>query len=140
MDQKAADRKGAAASDITGVANTDVVMFTATNGSKVNAMPQGWAGEFVRIQPIGTDIYYFWVITPTTAAPANTIALPPAGTDNGAFAANQGELVKSGAILEIEVPNCPQAGAVWFARWGVTAGQSVQITKASGRPGFNTVL
>lgn len=140
MDQKAADRKGAASNDPTGVANTDVIMFTATTASKVNAMPQGWCGEFVRIQPIGTDIYYFWVTTQTAAAPAATIALPPAAADAGAQAGTQGELIKSGSILEIEVPNCPPNGAVWFARWGVTAGQSVQITKASGRPGWNTVL
>lgn len=137
MYNKAADRKGAANLDPTGATNTDVIMFTATTASKVNTMPQGFCGEFVRIQPIGTDIYYYWVITPTPAAPAATIALPPAASDAGAQAATQGELVKSGAILEIECPNVPTGGAVWFCRWGVVAGQSVQITKASGKPGQN---
>lgn len=134
------ERKGAASADPTGVANTDVIMFTATTASKVNALPQGWAGVPVRMQPIGTDLYYFFIVTPTTAAPAATIALPPAATDAGAQAGSQGELVKSGVVLDVTAPNCPPNGAVWLARWGVTAAQSVQITKAAGRPGINTVL
>lgn len=140
MDQKWAQEKPAGAADITGTLSTDVIMFTATTASKVNALPQGWAGEYAWLQPIGTDIYFFFVVTPTVAAPANTIALPPAATDGGAQAATQGELVTSGTKVKRLIPNCPIGGAVWFCRWGVTAAQSVQLTKASGRPGFNTVL
>jgi hypothetical protein len=137
MEQKFTQKKAAGSADITGAANTDVIMFTATTASKVNALPQGFAGEFVRIQPIGTDLYYYFVVTPTAAAPANTIALPPAATDVGAQAGTQGEFVKSGSVLEVMVPYCPITGAVWFCRWGVTAAQSVQITKTSGSPGGN---
>lgn len=145
MDQKAADRKGAASRDPLGVENTDVINFTATTTTKISSMPGGWSGEFVRIQPVGTDMYYFWVVTPAPAtgglvAPANVCAAPPAATDAGAQAASQGELIKSGSILEIECPNCAPGGAVWFCRFGVTASQSVQITKASGRPGWNGLL
>jgi hypothetical protein len=139
MEQKFTQKKAAGSADITGAANTDVIMFTATTASKVNALPQGFAGEFVRIQPIGTDMYYYFVVTPTTAAPSNTIALPPAATDVGAQAGYPGRVRQVGfAILEVMVPYCPIAGAVWFCRWGVTAAQSVQITKTSGAPGGNT--
>lgn len=137
-----AERKPAASADPTGVANTDVVMFTATTASKVNAMPAGWAGKFIRIQPIGTDIYYFFAVTNNLngapVAPSNTIALPPAATDAGAFAATQGELIKSGVVLALQCPNASVNQTAWFCRWGVTAAQSVQITKASGKPGWNT--
>lgn len=139
MSLQAADRKGAANADPTGAASTDVIMFTATNASKVNPVPSGWPGETVRIQPIGTDLYYFWIVVQDGSTPTATIALPPAATDVGAQAGTQGELIKSGAILEIECPNVKQGGQVWFARFGVTAAQSVQLTKASGRPGVNTV-
>ena len=136
--QDEAERKPASSNDPTGVANTDVVMFTATTSSKVNSLPPGWSGKFVRIRPIGTDIYYYFVVTPNQTAPANTIALPPAASDAGAFAATQGELVKAAdPALAVQVPNAPPNGLVWFCRWGITAGQSVQITKASGRPGWN---
>lgn len=131
---KAADRKGAAW--IVGAANTDVIMFTATTASKVNAMPRGFEGQYVRIQPIGTDMYYFWAIDADAATTA-VIALPPAASDAGAQAVNQGELIKSGAILEVEVPSPPPGKSVYFCRWGVTVSQSVQITKASGKPGDN---
>lgn len=140
---KAADTKGAGwipTKAPAAATNTDVVMFTATNASKANALPDGFCGQFVRIQPIGTDMYYFFAVEAATAtgvAPTAVIALPPAATDAGAQATTQGELIKSGAVLEVEVPFCGAGQAVYFCRWGVTGGQSVQLTKASGKPGDN---
>lgn len=138
-------RKGAGSRDPLGVDSTDVINFTATTTSKVSAMPIGWAGEFVRIQPVGTDLYYYFVVTPPPAtgavtAPPNSVTAPPAATDAGAQSATQGELIKSGVVLDVLVPSCNPGGAVWFCRLGVTAAQSVQITKATGRPGWNTLL
>lgn len=137
-----AERKPASSNDPTGVASTDVIMFTATTASKVNAMPAGWAGKFIRVQPIGTDLYYYFVVTNNVngaaVAPASSIALPPAATDAGAQAATQGELIKSGVVLALQCPNASVNQTAWFCRWGVTAAQSVQITKASGKPGWNT--
>ena len=130
MHTKAADVKACYGD---GTNNTDSLFFTLPSGtSKVVALPDGWVGNFVRVTPIGGNMYYFF----STTATASVVI--PAAADNGAGAATTGEYVANGSTLPIWVPYAAPGTHIYFARIGDAAG-SVSITKASGQPGNNTV-
>jgi hypothetical protein len=115
-----------------GTANTNAVNFTLTNTSKVNAIPSEFHGRFVRLLNSGSTMYYFF-----TFASGATIATPPAATDAGARAATQGEgPYPDLSVVEVRVPHPPSGGAVYFARIGGTATQSVQMVLADGTVGL----
>ena len=128
---KAEDRKAAYGN---GTDVTDTLNFTLTSSSKTNVLPRGFYGQFVRMRPVGANMNYAFSHSATIA-----IAASPAATDAGASAATQGEYVPDGELVEVEIPYAGPAGLVYFSRFGSAASQSVQLTKASGKPGGTTI-
>ena len=115
-----------------GAANTNVVNFTLTNSSKVNAIPAEFHGRWVRLLNSGSTMYYYFTLLSSA-----TIATPPAATDAGARAATQGEgPYPDLSVVECRVPHPPSGGVVYFARIGGTATQSVQMILADGTVGL----
>lgn len=114
-----------------GTNNTDSLFFTLAATSKVVALPNGWKGQYVRITPIGADMYYFF----STSASAAVVI--PAAADAGAPAATTGEYVAAGNTLPVQVPYSIDGTSIYFARIGSGTG-SISVTKASGKPGNNT--
>jgi len=128
---RAEDRKAAYGN---GTDVTDVINFTVTNaGSKTNVLPRGFYGQFVRMRPVGANMNFAFSHSASLAVVAS-----PAATDGGSTAATQGEFVPDGEMIEVEVPCAKPDQFVYFSRFGSAAG-SVQITKASGKPGGTIV-
>jgi hypothetical protein len=125
-----ADDVKAAFSD--GTNNSDVLRYTLETSTAVNAIPSGWKGQFVRMRPVGGDLYYLFSTLST-----QTVTNGAAAADGGA-AATRGEYVPSGECLEVQVPHARDGSEIYFARLGGTAATSVYMTKASGKPGNNT--
>lgn len=111
---------------------TTVARYTLELASASNAVPIGWQGQWVRIRPVGGDMYYFFSKT------AGATAANPAAAADGGFGATRGEYVPSGERIEVLVPYAKDGDAVYFVRLGGTASTSVYMTKASGLPLNNT--
>jgi hypothetical protein len=116
-----------------GANNTDSAFFTLAATSKVGQVPDGWKGQFVRMTPFGANMWYFFSTNPAAA-----IAIG-AASDGGTQSATQGEYVPTGTTARMLVPYAPEGSHVYFVRIGDAAGTGVSITKASGKPGENSV-
>src|SRR5678815_4393039 len=128
MFAKAADVKAAFGD---GTANTDSLFFTLTGATANAAIPVGWEGQFVRIRPIGADMWFFF-----SSSNAATAVIGVSAADGGA-AATRGEFVPNGELFQCEVPYAREGAGVFFVRIGSGAGTGVVMTKASGMPGNN---
>jgi hypothetical protein len=130
---KAADVKAAfGAGD--GVTNTDSLFYTLAATTKNGQIPDGWQGQFVRITPLGANMWYYFSFNATGTVVINAAA------DNGGGAPTQGEPVLAGITLNVVVPTAPNNPGnqhVYFIRIGDAAGTGVSMTKASGVPGQN---
>lgn len=116
-----------------GVNNTDSDFFTLAAASKVGQVPDGWKGQFVRMTPIGANMWYFF-----SSNPAAAIAIG-AASDGGTQSPTQGEYVANGTTIPVLVPYAAEGQHVYFVRIGDAAGTGVSVTKASGKPGENSV-
>lgn len=115
-----------------GTANTDVAKFTLTAASLVGVLPVGWYGHFVRIRPVGGNMW-FYITSNASAVVAN-----PASDNAGALGATRGEYVANGELFHGRIPDVsPDGTLLYIARIGDAVGD-VYITKASGKPGNNT--
>lgn len=110
-----------------GTNNTTVLRYTLELASASNAIPQGWYGQFVRMRPVGGDMYYFF-----SKVSGATAANPAAAADGGA-GATRAEYVPSGERYEVQVPYADGGDTIFFVRLGGTAATSVYMTKASGQ-------
>ena len=126
---KAEDVKGAFSN---GTDNSDVLRYTLETTTAVDLIPVGWQGQFVRMRPVGGDLYYLFSTLST-----QTVTNDAAAAAGGA-GATRGEYVPSGECLEVQVPHSRDGVRLYFARLGGTASTSVYMTKASGKPGNNT--
>lgn len=114
-----------------GTNNTDVAKFTLTAGSLVGILPVGWYGQFIRIRPVGGNMW-FYLTTLSTATVAN-----PASDNAGALGATRGEYVANGELFHGQIPTVPDGTFVYIARIGDAVGD-VYVSKAGGTPGNNT--
>ena len=116
-----------------GANNTDVVAFTADATPRNAVLPVSFAGQYVRIQVLGTSLQYYF-------SPLNTAAIVAAvPTAIGQQAATLGEVVPAGVVLKVKVPLIYTAGGVrapiYFVWVCAGAGGGVWVTKDSGVPG-----
>jgi hypothetical protein len=114
-----------------GTNNTDVAKFTLTAASLVGALPVAWNGHFVRIRPVGGNMW-FYITNNASAAVAN-----PASDASGALGPTRGEYVADGELFHGRIPDSPDGTPMFIARIGSAVGD-VYVTKASGKPGNNT--
>lgn len=114
-----------------GVNATDVAKFTLTAGSLVGAIPNGWYGQFVRIRPVGANMW-FYITTLSTAVVAN-----PASDNAGALGPTRGSYLPNGEAREFALPMADGGTTLFLARIGDAVGD-VYIEKASGTPGNNS--
>lgn len=118
---------------------TDTIAYTVATGAgagsgRVDPVPVGWYGEFVRIVSIGADSrYYFTKLISATIDPG----VAPSGI--GSQSAQRGELLASGVGQHVLVPTAGPGETVFLARASAGAPTSLELTKASGKPGNNTV-
>lgn len=116
-----------------GVNNSDTDFFTLAAATKVGQIPDGWKGQIVRVTPFGANMWYLFSTLSTA-----TVAIG-AASDGGTQSATQGEYVPNGVTLQVAVPYAPEGQHIYFARIGDAGGTGVSITKASGKPGENSV-
>jgi hypothetical protein len=114
-----------------GVANTTVLRYTLEVASRADPIPAGWYGQFVRLRPLGGDLYFLF-----SKNPAQAVTNAAAANDGGP-SATRGELVPSGERLEVQIPYANEGETIYFVRLGGTAATSVYFSKASGQPGSN---
>jgi hypothetical protein len=114
-----------------GVNNTDVAKFTLTAASLVGVLPVAWYGHFVRIRPVGGNMW-FYITSLSTAVVAN-----PASDNLGALGATRGEYVANGELFHGQIPYSAPGVPLYIARIGDAVGD-VYVSKASGTPGNNT--
>jgi hypothetical protein len=114
-----------------GTNNTDVAKFTLTAGSLVGALPTGWYDQFVRIRPVGANMW-FYITTASGAVVAN-----PASDNAGALGATRGEYVANGELFHGKLPDAAPGTTLYIARIGDAVGD-VYVSKASSTPGNNT--
>lgn len=115
-----------------GVNNSDVLAFTLGVASATGVLPVGWYGQFVRIRPVGGNMW-FLITTLSTATAAN----PSAAVDGGP-AITRAEYVANGEVFQCALPTADGGGLLYIARIGDTASTTVYVAKASGTPGNNT--
>jgi|SRR6478609_5586279 hypothetical protein len=112
--------------------NSTVLRYTLETVSRADPVPLAWCGQFVRIRPVGGDLYFLFsessIATVSNAAAAN----------DGGPSPTRGELVPSGERLEVQIPYLNEGETLYFVRLGGTAATSVYFSKASGQPGNNT--
>jgi hypothetical protein len=114
-----------------GTNNTDVAKYTLTAGSLVGAVPVAWYGHFVRIRPVGGNMW-FYITSSASAVVANL-----ASDNTGALGPTRGEYVANGELFHGQIPYAPPGTTLYIARIGDAVGD-VYVTKASGTPGNNT--
>lgn len=114
-----------------GVAATDVAKFTLTAGSLVGAIPNGWYGQFVRIRPVGANMW-FYITTLSIAVVAN-----PASDNAGALGPTRGEYLPNGEARDFALPTADGGVILYLARIGDAVGD-VYLSKGSGTPGNNS--
>lgn len=114
-----------------GVANTTVLRYTLAAASRADPIPPGWYGQFVRLRPIGGDLFYFFSKNPAA------VATNAAAADDGAPSVSRGELLPANEKADVQIPYANEGEAIYFVRIGSAAG-SVYFSKASGQPGSNT--
>ena len=114
-----------------GTNNTDVAKFTLTTGSLVGVLPVAWCGHFVRIRPVGGNMW-FYITSASGAVVAN-----PAADASGALGATRGEYVANGELFHGQIPYAGDGVPFYIERIGDAAGD-VYVSKASGTPGNNT--
>lgn len=116
---------------------TDTISYSVATGAgsgtgRVDPIPVGWYGEFVRIISIGADSRYFF----TKAANA-TIDPGRAASGTGDQHAQRGELLPSGIEKHVLIPVAGPGDIIYLARASSGAPTSLELTKASGKPGNN---
>lgn len=114
-----------------GTNNTDVAKFTLTAASLVGPLPVAWYGHFVRVRPVGGNMWFF-ITSSSTATVAN-----PAADASGALGATRGEYVANGELFHGQIPYAAPGTTLYIARIGDANGD-VYVSKASGTPGNNT--
>jgi len=114
-----------------GTNQTDVAKFTLTAASLVGILPVGWYGQFVRIRPVGANMW-FYITTASGAVVAN-----PASDNAGALGPTRGEYVANGELFHGMLPTVPDGTFLYIARIGDAVGD-VYVSKASSTPGNNT--
>lgn len=108
---------------------------TAGSGSgRVDALPKGWAGEFVLLRSVGADSRYFFTKDSTA-----TIDPTIAASSTGAGHAQRGELLPAGEAVQVLLPNIGPTETLYLARASAGAPTSLEVTKRSGKLGNNTV-
>jgi hypothetical protein len=114
-----------------GVVNTTVLRYTLETASRADPIPPGWYGQFVRLRPVGGDLYFLF--SKNSAA----VATNAAAANDGGPSVSRAELVPSGERLEVQIPYANEGETIYFVRLGGTAATSVYFSKASGQPGSN---
>ncbi len=114
-----------------GTNNTDVAKFTLTAGSLVGALPVAWYGHFIRLRPVGGNMWYY--ITSASGA----VVANPASDNAGALGPTRGEYIPNGELGHGQIPYAAPGVTLYLARIGDAVGD-VYVTKASGTPGNNT--
>ena len=118
-----------------GTNNTDTRRFTAGAApGRADAVPDGWVQEFVRIVSVGADSSYFFSTNASATCDPTTAA-----TNAGSSAATQGEPLLAGVEKTVLIPNCGPGQKIYFVRASAGAVTYIAMTKASGKPGNNTV-
>jgi hypothetical protein len=122
-----------------GTSNTDSIVYSVQTGGtgggsgRVDPVPVGWYGEFVRIISIGADSrYYFTKLSTAQIDPAI------AATATGAQSPKKGELLAAGIEKQVLIPTAGPGETVFLARASAGAPTGLELTKASGKPGNNT--
>lgn len=110
---------------------TSAAKFTLTTGSLVGILPVAWYGQFVRIRPVGGNMWFY-----ITSNPAAVVA-NPASDNAGALGATRGEYVANGELFHGQIPYAADGTFLYIARIGDAAGD-VYVSKGSGTPGNNT--
>jgi hypothetical protein len=114
-----------------GVATTTVLRYTLETASRADPIPPGWYGQFVRIRPLGGDLFFLFSKNPAAVA-ANAAA-----ANDGGPSVSRAELVPAGERFDVQIPYANEGETIYFVRLGGTAATSVYFSKASGQPGSN---
>jgi len=123
-----------------GTSNTDSIAFSVQTGGngggsgRVDAIPIGWAGQFVRMISIGADSRYFF-----TKNGSAQIDPAIAATATGAQSPKKGELLAAGIEKTVLVPVAGPNDTIFLARASTGAPTGLEVTSASGKRGNNTV-
>lgn len=114
-----------------GVIASTVLRYTLETASRADPIPPGWYGQFVRIRPLGGDLFFLF------SKNSLAIATNGAAANDGGPSVSRAELVPAGERLEVQIPYANEGETLYFVRIGGTAATSVYFSKASGQPGSN---
>lgn len=116
---------------LTGVATLDATQRRA-------ALPNGFAGNWIRVKPVGAAVRWLLQVVLQGAAVPGAAAMIDNATaiaaDPPTFGPKIGEHVADGIEVERECPNIPPGAALYIAWQGLGAGTFLQIEKGSGKP------
>lgn len=112
-------------SDGTALTNSNVALYTAATTDKCNAIPAEFHGKFVRVRPIGGNLWFVF-----TDKSTHVVDRAIAATDAGARAEGMGGYLPNGEVAHVRVPTPPLGGNVYFSR-EADASISVSIELAS---------
>jgi hypothetical protein len=108
---------------------TTVVAFDLTTTARRVALPRGFYGEFIFVQAIGANAY--WFLTKSNSAVVDRTVSPTAA---GATSVSLGSYLANGASRQVQCPNANADETVYVCWQGDAAGTLFEVSKASGRP------
>ena len=86
---------------------SNVVLYSTTTGHNSDLLPAGFAGKYVRITPVGGNLYYHFA--PVAVEVDRTVS----ATTTGATSAKLGDYLANGMSDHVLLPNL---SAVYFNR------------------------
>lgn len=119
---------------------TTVDVFTLTTTARNAPLPRGFYGNFVRIIPVGANMYWFLAKGTTGGAAASAAVAAAAsntGSNSGSTGATVGSYLANGAERQVLCPNANADETVYICWVGDGAGTFMQVEKSSGKPMTN---
>jgi hypothetical protein len=120
---------------------TTVVVFTLTTTARNAALPRGYYGNFIRVIPVGANMYWYLAKGTTGGAAASAAVATAAsntGSASGATGATVGSYLANGAERQVLCPNANADETVYICWVGDAAGTFMQVEKSSGKPMTNS--
>ena len=109
-----------------GVASTSTRLFTCDSTSRANAIPDAWAGTFLRVANGANAAQYFFSKN-SGASCDETIA----AADAGAASPSLGELIPANTVVKVRVPGPLQPGETMYLVRASVSTTTLSLTPAS---------
>lgn len=120
---------------------TTILVFTLTTTARNAVLPRGLYGNWIRVIPVGANMYWYLAKGTTGGAAASAAVATAAsttGSATGATGATVGSYLANGLERERLCPNANADESVYLCWVGDGAGTFLQVEKSSGKPMTNS--